>query len=327
MPSTFFYHSFPRPHQGEPRGDLLARGCGILHSIRRTGLVLAPEVVPWTTPVSLGSPSPIRILQRRVCFTELDRNELPEHSKRFGPFAIEFDATSLRRAGALPVVYMPQALSKDDHLALLGPFIVGHLGHIEHTIRKLNELHQSTDLEHLRQQYPDVNRIADDCVVNLRSGDEKRGIIEESQVPLAAIRDMLAYLGFENAPFPAMTGALSIVQSLFYPTDDEHVDEPLAYYRQREWRITADFSVNNRPRGRLLPKSERQRLLEVDGPFWKRELSFQDETFRRVDKVVSLDVPSAKDVRSMMTRLVVPSECLDQAKKLFRDVSVDSAST
>ena len=168
---------------------------------------------------------------------------------------------------------------------------------------------------------------SDDCVVNLRSGDEKRGIIEESQVPLAAVRDVLAYLGFENAPFPAMTGALSIVRSQFYPTDDEHVDDPLAYYRQREWRITADYSVNNRSRRRVLPRSERQRLLEVDGPFWNRELSIQHETFRRVDKAVSLDVPSAKDVRSMMTRLVVPSECLDRATRLFPDVIVESDST
>ena len=34
-------------------------------------------------------------------------------------------------------VYMPQALSEHDYLALLGPFIVSHLGHIEHTLRTL----------------------------------------------------------------------------------------------------------------------------------------------------------------------------------------------
>ena len=38
-----------------------------------------------------------------------------------------------------------------------------------------------------------------------------------------------------------MMGALSIAQALFYPTDDNHHDHELGYYRQREWRITADY--------------------------------------------------------------------------------------
>ena len=137
MTATFLYHSFPRPRAGEPRRELLARGWGILRAIQRTGLILAPEVVEWTTRVSIGSPSPIQILQQRICFTELHRSELPAHAERFGPYAIEFDVTALRCAGALPVIYMPQALSEHDYLALLGPFIVSQLGHIEHTLRTL----------------------------------------------------------------------------------------------------------------------------------------------------------------------------------------------
>jgi len=86
--NTFFYHSFPRPREGEIRKKLLARGLAILRSIRRTGLILAPEVVEWTTPVSLGSPSPFRVLQERVCFTALLADELPAHSLRFGPYSI-----------------------------------------------------------------------------------------------------------------------------------------------------------------------------------------------------------------------------------------------
>ena len=89
---------------------MFERGWNILRAIRRTGLVLAPELVEWTAPVSIGNPTPIRLLQQRICFTELQPHELPAHSERFGPFAIEFDVTALRRAGALPVVYMPQAL-------------------------------------------------------------------------------------------------------------------------------------------------------------------------------------------------------------------------
>ena len=327
MSATFLYHSFPRPRAGETHRELLTRGWRILQAIRGTGLILAPEVVTWSTPVSIGSPSPIRILQQRTCFTELRRSELPGHSEHFGPFAIEFGTTSLRRAGALPVIYMPQALSEHDHLALLGPFIVGHLGHIEHMVRKLNDLRQWTDLDHLRQQNPDAERIDEDCVVNLQSGDKQRGIIQESAVPLTAVRDILDYVGFENAPFTAMIGSLSIARSLFYPTDNEHDDVPLAYYRQREWRIAGNFSMNNKPRARPLLKREQQQLLEIDGDFWKRKLSFQDDTFRRVDKAMSLTIPPSEDVLSMITRLVVPSEFLEQSQVLFPGVTVETQST
>ena len=322
--TTFFYHSFPRPRKGESRQDLANRGLAILRSIQRNGLLLAPEVVEWTTPVSLGSPSPYRVLQQRVCFTELHPDELAVHSQHFGPYAIEFDITGLRRAGAMPVMYMPQALSKNDHLALIGSFVVSHLSHIKHMLQSLNNLKQGTDLDQLRKRYPEATSFADDCVITLANGDEQRGTIQEFKVPMTSVRDLLSFIGFENAPFPAMFGALSIVQSLFYPTDNEHIDEPaLAYYRQREWRITADYSVNGQPRGTSLPPCEKERLLRADGYFWKHEMEFEDQKFRRVDKAVSLALPPPDDVRFLITRVLAPSEKVRQAEQLFADVPVE----
>ena len=95
----FFYHSFPRTRQGETPSETASRGWAILRSMKELGLILAPEVVEWHTPVSLGTPSPIQVLQRRICFTELSLQELSQHSMRFGPFALEFDTVALRRFG------------------------------------------------------------------------------------------------------------------------------------------------------------------------------------------------------------------------------------
>ncbi len=120
-----------------------------------------------------------------------------------------------------------------------------------------------------------------------------------------------------------MIGAISIVQSLFHPTDDEHVDEPLAYYKQRKWRITANYPVNNRARGLPLPPRERELLLRVDGRFWKRELQFEDQKFRRVDKAVSLALPGPEHVSSMITRVLAPSEMVEKVRELFADLPVE----
>ena len=322
MTSRYFYHSFPRPRDGETCSQTVQRGWTILQSIRRLGFLLAPEIVEWRTPVSIGSPSPIQVLQQRICFTELSRNELEEHSKRFGPFAIEFDIMALRRAGALPVIYMPQALSEQDHLALLGPVIVSHLGHIKYALEQLNNLNQFKDPVYIQNKFPGAKRVADDCMVTLSNGDESRGTLQEFQVPWSAIRDLLSFVGFENAPFDAMIGAISIAQSLFYPTDDDHVDERLGYYRQREWRITAGYFVNGTPRGRILDEDEKQSLIDLDNRFWKRELTHANETSRRVDKAVSLSSPSADDLFEMATRVVVPSEIIHEARQLFADLSI-----
>ena len=316
--TRFFYHSFPRPRSNETCGQTANRGWAILESMEKLGLVLAPEVVEWDDPVGLGTPSPIQVLQRRICFTELSPRELSGHSTRFGPFALEFDTTALRRIGALPVIYMPQALSAQDHLALLGLFVVGHLEQIRSTLEKLNQLDQLDNLEYLQTLNPEATSIADDCLINLGNGDELRGILQEFKVPMKMIRDILNYLSFETAPFDAMIGATSIAQALFYPTDNEHQSEELGYYRQREWRVTADYSVNGFPRGRGLEDDEKDLLLGLDESFWGRRTHSSRE-LRRVDEALALIQPTPGDLIAMVTRLIVSDEFAEKARTLFGD--------
>ena len=312
----FFYHSFPRPRQGETDSETATRGWAVLQSIRELGLILAPEIVEWHTPVSLGTPSPTRILQRRICFTELSPQELCEHSTRFGPFALEFETTELRRIGALPVIYMPQALSEQDPLALLGPFVVGHLGQIQGTLERLNELNRLDSPAYV--QSVGASAISDDMMLNLRNVDEAGGIVQKFQVPWKATRDLLDYIGFRTAPFNAMTGVTTIAQALFYPTDDDHHDQELGYYRQREWRITADYYVNGMPRGRSLQDEEVQLLLELDESFWGGS-THPSKPNPRVAEALALVQPTSAELLDAVARIIVPDSFLDQARRIFGD--------
>ena len=295
---------------------MLERGWAILRSMEKLGLILAPEVVEWNTPVSLGTPSPIRVLQRRVCFTELSPGELGEHSQRFGPFALEFDTTALRRMGALPVIYMPQALSEDDHLALLGPFVVGHLDQIRGTLERLNELDRIDHADFLRSNNAD--RVAEDCMVTLKNVDESESPVQEFQVPWKIIKDLLSYIGFETAPFNAMTGAISIAQAMLYPTDDDHSDRMLGYYRQREWRITADYLVNSSPRGRHLLEEEKKILYEVDRLFWEGSTHVSTPN-PLINQALVLVQPTPEDFLDATTRIIVPDSLVRRARWVFGD--------
>lgn len=312
----FFYHSFPRPRRGETRSELAERGWLTLTAMRELGLILAPEIVEWRTPVSLGTPSPIQVLQRRMCFTELSPQELSDHSERFGPFALEFEIAALRRIGALPVIYMPQALAEQDHLALLGPFIVGHLEQMRSTLALLNQLDEFDDPDWLESQ--GAQSVADDCVVSLKNGDEEQGTVQEFQVPWTAIRDILSFLEYKRAPFNAMVGAATIAQSLFYPTDNDHHDEILGYYRQREWRVTAEYSVDGDARGRSLKDDEKRLLLDCDDHYWGGN-THPSRSHRRVDDALVLAHPTPSEILAEVTRIVVPDDVVDEARQVFGD--------
>ena len=319
--TSFMYHSFPRPRirNGETStsAETVSRGWDILQAMKDIGLILAPEVVEWRVPagVSLGIESPIRIFQQRISFTQLTEQELYEHSKQFGPFALEFEVAELRRAGALPVIYMPQPLSAEDHLALIGVTIVVQLEQVRHTLGTLRVLNDLGSQAFLKDQGAET--IAEDCIVTLNNTDSSRGTVQQFQIPWQTIKNILDYINFETASFDAMGTAISLSQSLFYPTDDEHQGQELGYYKQREWRITAGYNVNGVPRGRELQNEEKERLIKTNESFWEKHTHSSRQTLRIDDALVLQPMPD--EMLEMTTRIIVPDDFFDRAHKIFGD--------
>ena len=162
----------------------------------------------------------------------------------------------------------------------------------------------------------EAETIADDCMVTLNNVDESGDIVQEFQVPLKVIRGLLNHIGFRTAPFSAMTGVTSIAEALFYPTDDDHHDQELGYYRQREWLITADYYVNGSPRGRSLQDEEKKLLLELDGSFWRRNIH-SSKPIPRIDGALALVQPPPAELLNSVTRIIVPGNFSDQACQMF----------
>ena len=155
-------------------------------------------------------------------------------------------------------------------------------------------------------------------MVALRNGDESRGIVQEFQAPWKVIRDLLSFIGFETAPFNAMIGAISIAQAMFYPTDDDHYDHALGYYRQREWRITADYYVNGSPSGRSLQDEEKMLLLELDESFWGGN-THSSKPIPRADEALVLVQPTPSELLGLIARIIVPDNFCGRARQLFGD--------
>jgi hypothetical protein len=71
---------------------------------------------------------------------------------------------------------------------------------------------------------------------------------------------------------------------MFYPTDNEHVGEQLAYYRQREWRLLdAQLAVQGHPICRALTPGEVAELQSIDERFWRTTLVSDGVTQSRAD--------------------------------------------
>lgn len=299
-----FYHSFPR-RPGHTSDGATKTGLEILKSIRQIGLVLAPEIVVWNQALENGQDRTTSVWQRRICFTELSRDQVEGHGEKFGPFSLELRIDALRKLGALPVIYVPERLAGDRGFSTVGETIVTEIRDIKHTINKLHKLSQIKNL---------------DCpVANLQNTDTANNVVASYEVPLKNIRDILSFIGYRNAPFELMVGVLSHVQNLFYPTDDKIHDKQLEYYRQREWRLCAGLAFERKPQSRLLTDAEKQTLLAIDDRFWSKEVSDGNTSLRRIDHAQVIDSFEGRHIAEVISSVMVPAAAFDEARGLFGD--------
>jgi len=323
-----FYHSFPRLKPGAVRSNIVAKGLAILKSIKEIGLILAPEIVPWSQPVVKGDDRRVNTKQHRISFTELSRSELPGHSKWFGPFSLQFRIDALRRLGALPTIYVPQPLTGDRNFSSVGTVIVSTIGDIKYTVDQLHQLSQLSDLEHVKRLpgAAGATSLSPDCTVNLQNTDENKKVVRSSQVPLRSIKAVLDYIGYKNAPFELMTGVLHAVQNLFYPTDDAHTEDALLqYYRQREWRIIPGLSVGGTQYCKPITASEqKEKLLAIDERFWGTQFPDGSSNHRRVDDAFFIADFEGRHISEWIEKVIVPSDAFSEGKQLFGD-RVESA--
>jgi hypothetical protein len=308
-----FYHSFPRNPRAESSDRIIENGMLILSNIRDLGLVLAPEKVEWSQATLDGGARKIEIMQKRVSFTELARDELPAHSMTFGPFALEFDIATLRHIGAMPVSYMPQHINEDGSLSGAASSIVAQFTDAKYTINQLRRLYDWINT--IRQHNPP--ELIKSIPIILTNVDDNGNIVQHAVVPTEHIESILKFLGYKNAPFSLMDETLEGLASLFYLTDNPRQDEPLTYYRQREWRLIPGIARNAMVSSRRLSETEKDRVILVDPTWWTRPLTYKNESFRRIDKTDVIDRYEGKSIIELARSVIVPADALEDARRLL----------
>ena len=310
----FFYHSFPRPRQ-EDSTATLERGLEILRFMAEVGLILAPEVVHWDAGALSTNNERIQILQRRASFTELSRRELVDHARHFGPISLEFDIGDLRAAGALPVIYAPQSL-QSSMASQVATFFVRGAWHTEKVLSKLQEMKDIVDPEKVKQKFG--HPPAPNYELRLKNVDPSGKIINDFNVPAEYVRNFLHHVGYRNIPFDHSAAVLRLMMNMFYPTDNEFMDEQLGYYRQREWRlIETGVAFNQHPMTRRLNNDEQLRLQEIDRQFWTRNVSCGDQKGPRSELALLYKPEPNWNFLSLAKAIIVPNTAVERAREIL----------
>jgi hypothetical protein len=310
-PERYFYHSFPRRPQTEGH----AHGLAILELIRDFGLLMTPEVACWQYSHADGTP-PRRqsMVQRRISFTELLPSELAGHAKDFGTFALEFDIDSLKRLGAIPVFYVPQAGEGFDAGGLGGTL----MNHLIDAMRLTDRIAQ---MEAILDGAP-PDRARQGITIPVDAGDVLFDLdIKEARETLKAIT-----LGL--APARQLSAFLEGGLNYFYPADGRN-NAALQYYRQREWRIAGNVAVRDeemmhRPSAKMI-----DRLLALDPDFFGRRFPPDEETVsntslhglpaqRLADWCWVFAEFDGRRALQWARRVIAPKEALDDAAALLK---------
>lgn len=279
------------------------------------GLLLTPEELVFNGEPYTDEPSgqPVRILQRRFCLTELSDTEVTDHAEVFGPIALEFDQQTLRRIGCMPVIYIPQRLSKQpeyDRLALLGQTLVYRLFDTYQLLSDLTQIHEDV---------VKCDGVNTSVTLGYAGGGSKR------DYPVRLLLDLFQSLTVKRQPFSQLAEAMNALSCFFYPTDDASNcrtgrpdDGRLVYYREREWRIISGIHFAGQTTDENLPDDA---ILQIGSlingslsPYESARLSNRDF----VESSTLLRTFGGRPIMNSVRRILVPSDLLSKVSNLAR---------
>jgi hypothetical protein len=305
-PERYFYHSFPRRMRATTAE--IEKGCQILSIMRDVGLVMAPEVVTWGYEHADGSaPRTSEVLQQRVCFTELEPRELPRHGQKFGRFALEFTVPTLKSLGAIPVFYIPRAMSSAVGAEGAASTLVMQFIDAMILVMRIAGVHDAIAASGQREgTFP--------CTFGFKESGNKTFNLEVGET-------MRVLEAFTHAITPPniLLLALEGMLKFFYPADDLCHDETLGYYREREWRIACNIAIRGvemmrRPSTELI-----ERLKALDSDFFGRE--FPPNSGKSLAEGVFV-LPGLENRRmlQMVNRVIVPEAAVSRVQAILKEL-------
>lgn len=126
--------------------------------------------------------------------------------------------------------------------------------------------------------------------------------------------------------FEVQVNSFRAMCGLFYPTERiASQQEPLTYYRQREWRVLGDMTKNGAPVSEPLSKDEIDLLLGLDNSFYSCELELRSGKKRMADECQMLRQVGRRALLEHTRRVVCPREAFAATREIVRRVGIDES--
>jgi len=212
--------------------------------------------------------------------------------------------------GALPVFYIPQATTADaSEINSLGSILVMQMIDAMVLVMRLAGVKQNLD------DAPDVTEGRFDNTF----GFEKP---KTFSLDVRETRNALEAFCYGLTPPDMLEHALTGLLGCFYPADDLRDNKVLAYYRQREWRISGNFAVRGENVMRRTSDQVIGRLLDIDADFFGRDFPTPSGVKRLAEEAFVYPGFGGKRVIQMVRRVIVPREALALLWQIFDGLGV-----
>jgi len=300
------YHSFPRNMRKHP--DCNKVGLATLEAIIKNGLILTPEVLEWKDPTPReyypkNSPSEMKHLQLRVCFTELEESAVLEHSNEFGEFAIEWSIEEGRKLGFIPVFYVPTSTTSigfESH----GASLILRLHEVSIALgrlAKISDIPKKHDMEFLEYDQQKLS-----CSVG-------------------SAKELVSSMFNEKISPSTLCGFLEGTMNHFLPCGrlSDGSDE-LKYYRQREWRLAGFLTSRVFSDTRVINIDENQKheLLNLNKKFFGDTIEINGKPTRRVDCCGAYKIAFGKHVLEYASRVICPKVMVSEVKNRLSKANI-----
>lgn len=294
-----FYHSFPRA--GRKTADEIPNGLAILRLIAKYGFLLTPE----THEISqeLNNPPRVmkaRLVQQRFCLTELHPSEVPWHAVEFGRFALEFDITSARSIGAMPVLYFNRSTPDEAGTWYLARML-NHLSFVRHKLLwRLIELAGAVD-----QAAKNGDR---DALIQLKNG------ATVTAIQAANFLDFLEASGdFDPRQ---LESTIRLTSCLWSPTENLKYNSLMGYFKQREWRLVPGPERSGLQYKDLLDE-HKAALLAQNPRFFGSAFDIEpSKKALRVDACKLLPQVDGRHVLTTVRRIIAPKKAIHDVEQI-----------
>lgn len=246
----------------------------VLQSILKLGLILTAE--RRVVPKS-GFLNAISLVQDRLCFTAIEPKYLAVHARDFGMFSFEFEEDVMRSFGAQPVMYLAGSPPKPRLLARAGVDLTRHVFESREVLRRL-----------------------------LKLADKKTPFGRKA---LQVRKNIYPYA----EPFQRCFYSVQALLNLYYPTDRKKT-KSLKFFRQREWRITPNFSYRNKWLYPLLTEPEKKILMKINAHAFAQRVGRK----KHINRCRRFPMVGKINVLESARRLIVPDRFVPRVRRILR---------